>query len=732
MKVLSKSIIIDKNKDYNIMLEKTILSQLKSKFIVNMKCSFQDFSNLYLVLDLMKGGDLRYHLNHFEGHFPEKMIKFIIINISLCLATIHNSDIIHRDIKPENFLFDDEGYLHLTDFNSAVYREEENKKIDLVNNYQYNIYDENKARIQNISKDLVGEISYIAPEYILATENNITFSSDFYSFGVICYELIFLQKPFIEKDRYLLGQEMIDKEINFKIDFKYSEDLINLVKKLLAINPKERLGTNKGFFEIKDCEYLYDFNWEKFFDRKYESPFVEVINEYKRKFNYDKKDDMELFDYASDNMNNLDEEKIMKLNLIESNPNFLIYFQDYNYIYFEKSDLNDIINGVDNSFKVKNNKIVDNIREEIKEKNKKKNKSKSKPKKKKVIHFSHSSCSCSSCSCSCSVCNPDDYSEKSFTTYESIYFDEKKKKEKEKEKEREKYKKKKKDKKKIVYLPIIDEKKKYIIPENFPFILYDAYKYKLLKYQKLLHKIEKEEKTKKLKEDKKKEKESLSKTEKKENKRFILDKKNYYPNPFILNNNFFTPNRLFLNPSSSNPNFNNNFQNNNLNLPNIYPFYYQINQVYFPNNKSKKINYSLISSSETYDRYYRKHNESQKNKEDVSKKDIKEEKSSLKKEHKKKKKNKKQKEKKTKDKKDEKNKKKKEESKTDNNNNKSGTDGKSSSESKSEESKDDEESEEEDDENEESSDSNETKKNKLSTIKESSEEYKTSSETSKK
>ena len=322
MKVMSKSVIIEKNKDYNIMLEKTILSQLKSKFIVNMKCSFQDFSNLYLVLDLMKGGDLRYHLNHFEGHFPEKMIKFIIVNISLCLAAIHNSDIIHRDIKPENFIFDDEGYLHLTDFNSAIYKEEENKKLDLLNDYEYNVHDDNNARIQNLSKDLVGEISYIAPEYILATENNVTFSLDFYSFGVIGYELIFLQKPFIEKDRYLLGQEMMNKEINFNTDYKYSENLINLVKKLLALNPKERLGTNQGFFEIQNCKYLNEFNWEKFFDRKYESPFVEVINKYKMKFNYDKKDDMELFDYASDNIAKLDEERVMKLNLIESNPTF--------------------------------------------------------------------------------------------------------------------------------------------------------------------------------------------------------------------------------------------------------------------------------------------------------------------------------------------------------------------------------------------------------------------------
>ena len=73
MKTMSKSIIISKNLRDNIIREKTILSRIKSNLITNIICSFQDFSKLYLVLELMKGGNLRYHLNHFQGHFPEKM-----------------------------------------------------------------------------------------------------------------------------------------------------------------------------------------------------------------------------------------------------------------------------------------------------------------------------------------------------------------------------------------------------------------------------------------------------------------------------------------------------------------------------------------------------------------------------------------------------------------------------------------------------------------------------------
>ena len=380
MKELSKSIIIEKDLYNNIITEKKILTKIKSRFIVNMKCAFQDFSKLYLILELMQGGDLRYHLNHYQGNFTEKMIKMIIVNISLCLAVLHQNGIAHRDIKPENFLFDNDGYLHLTDFNSSVFIDEENYKKDILENYEFNLYDEEKIRINNIEKKLIGTLEYIAPEYILATENKITFASEFYSFGVICYELMFKQKPFIQKIRSLLGKEMLNGEINFDSKYKYSKPLKKLVKNLLAINPKERLGAVKGFNEIKINYYMYDFNWEKFFEKEYKSPFADIIEQFKKNLNIDKIDDIELFDFTNNVRTFIfNEEEKMKLNLIESNKNFLGYFKDYNYIYFDKRDFEAIISGNDEAFRVKNNQ------------------------ERKIRRSGSSySCSCSSCSCSCS------------------------------------------------------------------------------------------------------------------------------------------------------------------------------------------------------------------------------------------------------------------------------------------------------------------------------------------
>jgi len=70
-----------------------------------MHCAFQDRDNLYLVIDLMEGGDLRYHIGKFR-RFDEEQTKFFIACMILSLEFLHSNSILHRDIKPENLVFD--------------------------------------------------------------------------------------------------------------------------------------------------------------------------------------------------------------------------------------------------------------------------------------------------------------------------------------------------------------------------------------------------------------------------------------------------------------------------------------------------------------------------------------------------------------------------------------------------------------------------------------------------
>ena len=75
MKEMNKARILTKKSVNSVMNERKLLSVLKHIFIVNMHYAFQDRDNLYLVMDLMPGGDLRYHLGRQKRFSEEQTSK---------------------------------------------------------------------------------------------------------------------------------------------------------------------------------------------------------------------------------------------------------------------------------------------------------------------------------------------------------------------------------------------------------------------------------------------------------------------------------------------------------------------------------------------------------------------------------------------------------------------------------------------------------------------------------
>lgn len=75
------------------------MAELRHPFLVNMIYAFQDRDNLFLIMDLMPGGDLRYQIGRYES-FPERIVKFFICCILVGLEYMHMNNVIHRDIKP--------------------------------------------------------------------------------------------------------------------------------------------------------------------------------------------------------------------------------------------------------------------------------------------------------------------------------------------------------------------------------------------------------------------------------------------------------------------------------------------------------------------------------------------------------------------------------------------------------------------------------------------------------
>ena len=126
LKEMSKIKLIKKKSVHWIMNERNLLAILKHPFIINMHYAFEDREKLYILIDLITGGDLRYHMRQKKLKFNEEQLKFIVGWVVAALEYIHTKGVIHRDIKPENLLFDQEGYVSITDFGISTIWNEDN------------------------------------------------------------------------------------------------------------------------------------------------------------------------------------------------------------------------------------------------------------------------------------------------------------------------------------------------------------------------------------------------------------------------------------------------------------------------------------------------------------------------------------------------------------------------------------------------------------------------------
>ena len=248
---MSKTKIIDKHSEHLILTERKLLSKIKHPFIVNMHYSFQDKDNLYLIIDFLQGGDLRYHLCK-EKQFTEDQTKFIIANIILGLEYIHFNRIIHRDIKPENIVMDSKGYVKITDFGIAKL---------LPNN------------IQSFSNDSSGTPGYMAPEALC--NQNQSFVEDFFALGVICYEMITGNRPYQGKNRKEIKERIMSYQAKISDSQRYllSDEGEDFINHLLKRKPGQRLGI-KGVLEVKNHEWFNDIDWKKMYNKNIISPFI--------------------------------------------------------------------------------------------------------------------------------------------------------------------------------------------------------------------------------------------------------------------------------------------------------------------------------------------------------------------------------------------------------------------------------------------------------------------------
>ncbi|KAL6705757.1 Serine/threonine-protein kinase [Coniothyrium glycines] len=251
MKVLSKKVIVQKKEVAHTLGERNILvrtAMADSPFIVGLKFSFQTPSDLYLVTDYMSGGELFWHLQR-EGRFQEARAKFYIAELILALQHLHEHNIVYRDLKPENILLDANGHIALCDFGLS--------KANLTENATTNTF--------------CGTTEYLAPE-VLLDEHGYTKMVDFWSLGVLVFEMCCGWSPFYAEDTQQMYKNIAFGKVRFPRDALSTEGR-NFVKGLLNRNPKHRLGATRDAEELKAHPFFADVDWDALTKKNVVPPF---------------------------------------------------------------------------------------------------------------------------------------------------------------------------------------------------------------------------------------------------------------------------------------------------------------------------------------------------------------------------------------------------------------------------------------------------------------------------
>jgi len=253
LKMLAKREIIGHHQVEGVIREKNIMSSIDHPFVVNLVNTFQDDEHLYMLIELVQGGEL-FSVIHTEVRdgIPNPNARFYAACILQSLSHLHHRNICYRDLKPENILIDSKGYGVLVDLGFA--------KVVMDKTYT-----------------LCGTPEYLAPEIILSKGHDK--GVDYWAFGVLIYEMLVGRSPF-----YTYGSDQVSlfKRI-VQVKYGFPEGVVNdlaqdLITRLIVRRQANRFGClARGDMDIRDHPWFAVIDTEKLLNKNFAAPWVPRI-----------------------------------------------------------------------------------------------------------------------------------------------------------------------------------------------------------------------------------------------------------------------------------------------------------------------------------------------------------------------------------------------------------------------------------------------------------------------
>ncbi|KAG0457128.1 hypothetical protein HPP92_021968 [Vanilla planifolia] len=254
---------VEDDKLSHVRAEASVLASLDHPFLPTLYARLDASHYACFLIDYCSGGDLHSLLHRLPSHrLPLPAVRFYAAEVLLAVEYLHALGFVYRDLKPENVLLRADGHVMLSDFDLCFQSH--------VSPTVHRIW-RRRARSEELefvaepesafSRSCVGTHEYLAPEIIGGGGHGN--GVDWWAFGVFVYELLYGRTPFKGGSKQSTLKNILAKELRFPdssggSSFAAARDLI---RRLLARDPQQRLGAIKGAAEIKRHPFFSGVSW---------------------------------------------------------------------------------------------------------------------------------------------------------------------------------------------------------------------------------------------------------------------------------------------------------------------------------------------------------------------------------------------------------------------------------------------------------------------------------------